>query len=111
MKIAFPTNDRKTLADRTGRAKEFVIYELSSHEVINVEYHENTHEHHDHSHDDEHGHGHGHKEITDNLLDIDFLFVKQVGKHMKKDLVGNGIEFKKTDKSIIQEIINDLLKK
>ncbi len=85
-----------------------MIYELSAHEVINIEYHENTHEHHDHSHDNNE---HEHKDITDNLLDIDFLFVKQVGKHIKKDLVGNGIEFKKTDKSIIQEIINDLLRK
>jgi len=34
MKVAFATNDRKTLANRTGRASEFIIYELSNYEII-----------------------------------------------------------------------------
>jgi len=101
MKIAFATNDRKTLADRTGRAKEFVIYTVNNLKPVNSEYFANTHKH----HEDEDNHNHSHKEITDVLKDIDILYVTKVGKHMSRDLKNAGIKFLKTDKIKISEII------
>ncbi len=104
MKAAFATNDRKTLAERTGRAKEFVIYELSENKIINTEYFENKHEHHEH--EDEHKHSH--KEITDILKDTDILYITKVGKHMKRDLEQAGIKYIKTDKKDISEILKNI---
>jgi len=34
MKIALPTNDRKTIAERTGRCKEFAIVEIKENDII-----------------------------------------------------------------------------
>lgn len=78
MKIAIPTNDRKTIAKRTGRAAEFAIYHIENGEIISIDHQKNTHEHDDnhdrkegnhrqgngggHRHSDGHGksHGNGH---------------------------------------------------
>ncbi len=50
MKIAIPTNDRQTIAKRTGRAKEFAIYKIDDKgQIIDVRFEENLHKH-----DDEH---------------------------------------------------------
>ncbi len=126
MKISFPTNDRKTIAKRTGRCKEFATYEIEDSRVINVEYFENTHEHHDHGHghghgQHDHGEGHGHHdhkkgegehshdEMRDLLKDVDVLIVGRVGKFMKKSLDGFGITHQRTKKLEIQEAIDEFL--
>ncbi len=109
MKIAFSTKDRKTLAKRTGQAKEFVVFEISDTEIIETKYFENTHEHHDH--DEEHGHEHSHKEITDNLLDVDYLYVKNLGKNFKKDLEKEKINYKKIKEDNIETVISQLFDK
>ena len=90
MKIAIPTNDRKLIAKRTGRAAEFAIYTIDSKEIKSVEYIKNTHSHDDHdrnvghhhgeneSHSHEHNHEHGehnHDELLVLLGGIDILFV------------------------------------
>jgi len=52
MKIAIATNDRKTIARRTGRAKEFAFYEIDANgNILRVYFEENQHKH-----DDEHEH-------------------------------------------------------
>ncbi len=120
MKIAFATDDRKTVAERTGRAKEFAVYETEGSEIVNIEFLENTHKHHhdEHKHgmhgdgyNRHHGNGHSHKEIVDMIRDVDFLFVKRVGKHMKEDLENAGINYVKTGKNEISEILKEFLKK
>jgi len=67
MKIAMPTDDRKSLAGHFGRAAEFAIYEAAAREAEFVEYRPNVHVHHggapgpaaghgaDHTHDFEEG--------------------------------------------------------
>jgi len=48
MKIAIGTNDRKTIAKRTGRAKEFAIFEVTENgQIEKVQFVENQHKHHD----------------------------------------------------------------
>lgn len=128
MKIAFPTNDRKTIAKRTGRCKEFVIYDLEDSKIVDISYHENTHDDHDHHHGrghghrhDDHGHGHGHhdhkkgegehshEEMGVLLKNVDVLVVGRVGKFMKKALEGFGIRHQLTKKIEIQEVVNEFL--
>ena len=66
MKIAIATNDRKTIAKRTGRAAEFAIYHVENGEILSIDYQKNTHTHHDDhdrsegNHRQGHGGGHGH---------------------------------------------------
>lgn len=94
MKIALATNDRKNIALRTGRAKEFAIFTIENSEITKVDFKLNKHEH---DHDvDEHGeeHDHSHKEIIDLLLGIDLLLVRAIGKHFKRDVKNANIEFK-----------------
>jgi predicted Fe-Mo cluster-binding NifX family protein len=108
MKIAFATNDRKTIAQRTGQAKEFVIYEISNDAVIHTEYIENLHEHHHHhGEDEEHEHEHGHKDITDKLKTVDYLYVKIIGKHLKADVEQAGIKYVLTDENLIENVLAD----
>ena len=128
MKIAFPTNDRKTIAKRTGRCKEFVIYDLEDSKIVDISYHENTHDDHDHHHGrghghrhDDHGHGHGHhdhkkgegehshEEMGVLLKNVDVLVVGRVGKFMKKALEGFGIRHQLTKKIEIQEVVDEFL--
>jgi predicted Fe-Mo cluster-binding NifX family protein len=100
MKVAFATDDRKTISDHTGRAKEFVVYELSAFEIISTTYHVNEHTHHDHS-------GHSHKAIVDKIKDVDYLYVKHLGKHFKQDLDEAGIQYEFTEDSDIRSFLND----
>ena len=119
MKISFPTNDRKTIAKRTGRCKEFVIYDLADSKIIDISYHENNHEHHEHGngHGDGHGHHdhkkgegeHSHAEIGEILKDVDVLVVGRVGKFMKKALEGFGIRHQLTKKLEIKEVVDEFL--
>ncbi len=121
MKISFPTNDRKTIAKRTGRCKEFVIYNLVDSKIVDISYHENNHEHHDHGHGHGDGGGHGHHdhkkgegehnhdEMGELLKGVDVLVVGRVGKFMKKTLEGFGIRYQLTKKLKIQEVVDEFL--
>jgi len=62
MKIAVATNDRKTIARRTGRAKEFAFYEIDDQgKIIRVYYEENRHKHDD---EEEHHHVPNHRQVA-----------------------------------------------
>ena len=62
MKIAIATNDRKSIARRTGRAKEFAFFEIDEKgNIINVYFEENQHKHDD---EDEHDHEPNHRKVT-----------------------------------------------
>ena len=114
MKIAFPTNDKETIAQRTGRAKEFVIYEIDNSVIVNTSYKKNTHSH-DHSHNHNHGHshdnehGHSHKEIIDILKGIDLLVVRAIGKHFKQEVTEASINYELTKTENIKDLLSKYL--
>ncbi len=65
MIIAVPTNDRKTIAKRTGRSAEFAFFTVENGKVTDVRFEKNAHEHHDHddyepNHRKVQGYGQGH---------------------------------------------------
>lgn len=103
MKLAIPTNDRKTIAKRTGRCKEFVIVEIDNNK-IQYNYVANTLEH---NHDENEEHEHSHDEIIKLLEGIDLLVVKNVGKYMLNDLKKHHIEFIRTSDTKIVDIISN----
>ena len=47
MNIAIPTNDRKSIAKRTGKASEIAFYTINNGTIISVTYTKNTHSHDD----------------------------------------------------------------
>ena len=112
MKISFPTDDRKTIAERTGRCKEFAIYEIIDGQFINIDYRENTHKHHEHGHGHDHHKGEGghtHEEIIELLSDVDLSIALRVGKFLKKDLEVNKIKYQITKNITIEDALNEYL--
>ncbi len=107
MKIAIPTNDRQTIAERTGRCKEFAIIDMEGAEP-SFTYKENTHTH-GHHHGEKHGeeHSHSHDEIIAVLDGVDMLIVKMMGKHLKNDLEAHAIPYTQTTETEIVNIIKE----
>ena len=46
MKIAIPTNDRKTIAAHTGKCKEFAFFVFFNGNVVSTKYEVNAHSQH-----------------------------------------------------------------
>jgi len=62
MKIVIPTNDRKTIARRTGRTKEFAFFEIDEKgNISRIYFKENQHKHHD---DEEHDYEPNHRKVS-----------------------------------------------
>jgi len=100
IKIAVPTNDRKTLAERSGRAKEFAVISLDNKQIVDVGYRENKHEHnHDHSHGE---HAHGHQDIVDALHDCVAVVGRKFGPHFAGDFHKAGIKLILSKKESIE---------
>jgi len=135
MLIAIATNDRKTIAKRTGRAKEFAFFTIENDKIIDVRYEQNDHDHHHHDrsegnhrqgrgggrglghgrhhhHNEEHEHGeHSHDEVVQQLKDVDMFLVRAVGKHMRSDLEKGKIPFKiVTKEDDIVKIVENYIK-
>ena len=126
MIIVIATNDRKTIAKRTGRAAEFAFFHITGKEITGVTYEKNRHEHHDHDRSEGNhrqgrgrglGHGHhqqrdeqhSHDEVVQQLKDVDIFLVHAVGKHMKRDLENGKIPYKRVKGENISEIISNYL--
>ncbi len=103
MRIAIPTTDRINLFNRTGRAKEFAIYDVKNGSFDFIEFRENPHTHDDHE-DDEH-HDHSHDNVVDSLKDCDALLVKSVGQHFRKDFDKAEIPIYQTKQTVLNEVI------
>ncbi len=132
MIIAVATNDRKTIAKRTGRAAEFAFYQINGNKITDVTFEKNNHEHHDHDRREgnhrqgrhgqglghRHGHGnhhheeeeHSHDEVIEQLKNVDIFLVKAVGKYMRGDLERGNIPFKLVKGENITDIVKDYIK-
>jgi predicted Fe-Mo cluster-binding NifX family protein len=116
MKIAIPTNDRNSIAKRTGRATEFGIFTIENGEIQSVEYLKNTHSHVDHDRSEGKHHAkskeheeHNHDELLILFKNIDVLLVRAVGKHMRQTLKKGNISYKLVKIDTISEIISNYL--
>lgn len=115
MEIAIATDDRKSIAKRTGRAAEFAIYSIENGEIQSIDYKKNKHTHHHESgkgeHNHQHDHGeHKHDEIIDQLQGVDMFLLRAVGKYLKNDLKKGNIPFQLVKVDNIKEIISNYLK-
>ena len=105
MLIAFPTNDKKTIAKFTGRCEEFAVYKIENNIPELLEYRKNTHEHHDHSKAESEDEEHNHNDIMEKLSDIDLLIIKMAGKHFRNDLDAYSIKYEKSKELDINIIL------
>ena len=62
MKIAIPTNDRKTIAAHTGKCKEFAFFEIVDGKLVSENFEENLHSHHHENGCCSHNHHHDRNE-------------------------------------------------
>lgn len=107
MKIAIPSNDKETLAERSGRAKWFLIYKIENKEIVETKIKANNHEH--HQHNEEHEHGHSHADMIQMLSDCDLMITKRVGPHFGKELKAANIKVEITQKTLISDVLKPFL--
>ncbi len=104
MKIAIPSDNRETIAKRTGQSKGFMVYELNNGKIVHTEYRENTiHEHNEETE-------HSHIQIIELLKDVDILLVAAIGKFLKKDVENSTMKYQLVKGEKLTQIINDFLK-
>ena len=103
MKIAIPTQDRITLYKRTGRTKEFAIYDVIDGSVTFAEFRINPHAHVD---DEKGNHEHTHDDVLAVLKDCDALLVHTVGTHFRQDFDKANFPIYKTKQTDLKEIIS-----
>jgi predicted Fe-Mo cluster-binding NifX family protein len=94
MKIAMPTDDRKTLAAHFGRAAEFAVYEAADGEARLLEYRPNLHAGHAAA---QHGHGQragggGRGGFEESLAGVDALICKGMGRRAEEACAALGID-------------------
>lgn len=115
MKIAIPTNDRNSIAKRTGRAAEFGIFTIKNKKIQLIEYVKNSHSHDNHNHNEENHYNsdkheeHNHDDLLILLKDIDILFVRAIGKHMRQTLKKGNIPYQLVKIDNISKIISNYL--
>ena len=108
--IALPTNDKKTLAERSGRAKGFIIYEIENKKAKKIAFRINPHKHNDHEETHDHG-AHSHEDVMQILKDCTHIIVNIVGKHFKKDIEQHNIKIVKTKEKDIEKTVDEFLNK
>jgi predicted Fe-Mo cluster-binding NifX family protein len=95
MKIAMPTDDRKTLAAHFGRAAEFAIYEAADGEAKQLEYRPNLHVRHaaaQHGRGQQAAHGGGGGGFEESLAGVDALICKGMGRRAEEACAALGID-------------------
>ncbi len=113
MKIAIQTNDRLTLAERSGRASEFAIINIDSNGKQSINYIENEHEKTHHSGENKHEHNqddrHSHEDLVALLSGIDIILGNKFGPHFSRDFHIAGIKMKITKTKIIEDAVKEIL--
>lgn len=109
MKIAIPTSDRITVAERSGRAFEFAVIEIEENKKINTIFVENGHGKTQHS---EEGYTHEHHggDLVALLDGVNIIDGKKFGPHFSRDFHAAGVHLRRmklTKLDNIEDIINE----
>jgi predicted Fe-Mo cluster-binding NifX family protein len=92
MKIAIPTDDRKTISSHFGRTAGFEIVELDGSKVVGTEYKKNTVTAHAGNRSMEHPGGHhSHEGIFRTLADCGIVIARGMGKRLYNDFLARDI--------------------
>lgn len=94
MKIAMPTDDRKTLGAHFGRAAEFAVYETAEDDATLLEYRPNLHVHAGGAHGQSAGRGQGAaggRDFDSSLAGVDTLICRGMGRRAEEACAAMGI--------------------
>jgi predicted Fe-Mo cluster-binding NifX family protein len=94
MKIAMPTDDRKTLATHFGRAAEFAVYETGEGDATLSEFRPNVHVHggeRDRQGAGRHQGAGGGADFEQGLAGVDVLICRGMGRRAEEACAGMGI--------------------
>ena len=105
MKIAMPTDDRKTLAGHFGRAGEFAIYETADGEAKLLEYRPNLHIRHAAA---QHGQGQqaasgGRGDFEEGLAGVETLICRGMGRRAEEACAAMGIRVLFTNENVLDD--------
>ncbi len=114
MNIAIPTNDRKTVAERSGRAKEFIVIDFNNNKIVSTKYLVNNHDHHHHSTSDKSAKvynyndgnpSHGHEGLVELLDGVKIIIGKKFGPHFSRDFHSAGVKLVITKLDSIEDAL------
>ena len=114
MRIAFPTNNKKTLSPHIGLAKGFLVVDTDTNErfyITNPVMEKIQQEHINLKDLPEGNRGLGTGRIIPPILaeaGVDVLVADEFGEGMARNLQAEGIAYYETDKKDIEEILNDI---
>ena len=104
MKIAIASDDEKTISHHFGKAKGFVVFELSNGKTLKKEYRENI------------GKNSGecgscdHSAMIKNVKDCKFVICYGMGQRIYDDLTTSGISPIVTEEENVDDALNQFLK-
>jgi predicted Fe-Mo cluster-binding NifX family protein len=106
MKVAMPTDDRKTLAAHFGRAAEFAIYETAERDAKLLEYRPNLHVRHGAGqHDPGHGPARGAGgDFEEGLAGVDVLICRGMGRRAEEACAALGIDVTFVNETVLDDI-------
>jgi predicted Fe-Mo cluster-binding NifX family protein len=116
MKIAMPTDDRKTLGAHFGRAAEFAIYETAEGDAKLLEYRPNSHVHAGGEHGPGAGRGQGAgqgqgagggRDFEHTLAGVDALICRGMGRRAEEACAAMGIRVVFTDREELDAIAGE----
>jgi predicted Fe-Mo cluster-binding NifX family protein len=109
MKIAIPTNDKKSVFPRTGQAHGYMIFHIEGNRIKGKFYKALPADlRHKHDQQDE-SEEHTHEDLCEFLENCDLVLVKNIGKHLKYDFEKRRIPYKKIRKNMLDEAIKEFL--
>lgn len=125
MKIAFITDDGKTISRHFGRARYYLVVDVEDGEVLNREMRDklghfqfvNQGHHHEEDHDHSHASGHGmnagshrkHSQMAETISDCEALICGGMGMGAYQSMQSLDIKPIVTDKVNIEDALNDYL--
>ena len=107
MKVAIPTNDRKTIAVHTGRANEFLFCVVENGAITNQYFETNQHTcrpHNSHESPEE-----MHEDLLQQLGDVNKVMYYAMGKHLRESLKHANIEIERSKQVELREILSNLV--
>jgi len=104
-KVAFPTEDGKTISQHFGQAPYYVVATLKKDEPASFEKREKTsHTHHNEQHD--HAHGHDHASMFASISDCQVLICGGMGEPAYEGAISNGLQVILTGEKSIETALD-----
>ncbi len=111
MRIAFVTNNGKTIGQHFGRMRYYRVFTIENDKVVNDELREKPlAHHHAHNHGHHHHHSHDHTSMIDPIRDCQVVVAGMMGMGAFEQLRAAGLQVVLTDQREIEQALQSYLK-